>query len=278
MGERNRAEGWKHAKLSGHENEAMVESITSSDSALQQRILACGKKTGATVESITFGGLKEKEVMCVLGGKTKSKTDMYVNLNDGSSINISIKKSPGGQVFLIGVDRFIEGFEKQFNKRIPDDVKRAISLYWGTVDDTKTIAETYGTKHKGYEIRKHRLVKSTLERYDANLTKVLLDWFNNNMSEIFDFCFARGLATNKSDWATVIWYRNELHENDIDDMFYVDDIKAKLPKTADYGTKMGGSTIQLPFGFVQWHSPTKAIPGSMQFHHNYSKIKELMEK
>ena len=277
MSERNRAEGWRHAKLSGHENEALVEGITRKDSVLQERILSCAKKTGATVKSIDFGGLKETDVSCVLGGKTKSKSDMHVYLEDGSSINISIKKSAGGQVFLIGVDRFIEGFEKQFNKVIPVDVKRAISLYWGTAADTKTIAEAYSTKNKLYEIRKHRLVKETLERYDANLTKALLDWFNDNMLEIFDFCFATGLATNKTDWATVIWYRNELAENDMDDLYYIDDIKGKLTKSAEYGTKTGGSTIQLPFGFVQWHSPKKVIPGCMQFHHSYEKIRDLMK-
>lgn len=277
MSERNRAEGWKHAKLTGHENEALVEAITRSNSALQERILACGKKPCATVKSIDFGGLKETDVPCILGGKTKSKTDMHVYLEDGTSINISIKKSAGGQVFLIGVDRFIEGFEKQFNKTIPVEVKRAISLYWGTADDTKAIVETYGKKNKAYELRKHRLVKETLDKYDANLTKALLDWFNDNLFEIFDFCFATGLATNKADWATVIWYRNELKENDMDDLFFVGDVKAKLTKTAEYGTKTGGSTIQLPFGFVQWHSPTKTIPGCMQFHHSYWKIKELME-
>lgn len=278
MSERNRAEGWKHAKLSGHENEALVESITRSDSALQEHILVCGKKQGATVKSIDFGGLKETDVPCILGGKTKSKTDMHLYLDDGSSINISIKKSAGGQVFLIGVDRFIEGFERQFNKSIPAEVKRAISLYWGTADNTRAIVETYGTNNKAYELRKHRLVKETLDRYDANLTKVLLDWFNDNLLEIFDFCFAAGLAANKSDWATVIWYRNELAENDMDDLFYIDDIKAKLKKSAEYGTMTGGSTIQLPFGFVQWHSPKKVIPGCMQFHHSFWKIKELMKK
>ena len=67
-------------------------------------------------------------------------------------------------------------------------------------------------------------------------------------------------------------------ENDMDDLYYVEDIKKKLTKTAEYGNKTGGSTIQLPFGFVQWHSPKKVIPGCMQFHHNYQKIKDLMEK
>ena len=43
MNGRNRAEGWKHAKLSGHKNEALVEAITEKDSSLQERLLSCGK-------------------------------------------------------------------------------------------------------------------------------------------------------------------------------------------------------------------------------------------
>ena len=277
MSERNRAEGWRYAKLTGHANEELVEGITRSDSALQARILACANKAGATVRSIDFGGLRETQVACVLGGKTKSKTDMHLYLEDGSRINISIKKSAGGQVFLIGVDRFIEGFEAQFHKAIPADVQRAMSLYWGTADDTADVIRRYSTVNRAYEITKHRLVKETLERYDADLARILLRWFNENMSEVFDFCFSGGLAANKSDWANIIWYRNELYENAMDDLFYVDDVKSRLTKTAEYGSKMGGSTIQLPFGFVQWHSPTNVIPGYMQFHHSYLKIKKLIE-
>ena len=202
---------------------------------------------------------------------------MHLFLKDNSSINISIKKSAGGQVFLIGVNRFIEGFEKQFKKAIPVNVKRAISLYWGTASDTKTIAEEYGGANKAYELRKHRIVKETLDRYDSSLSKALIDWFNDSILEIFDFCFSMGLATNESDWANVIWYRNELAENDMDDLYYIEDIKKKLTQTAEYGNKTGGSTIQLPFGFVQWHSPRKIIPGCMQFHHSYEKIKKLMQ-
>ncbi len=277
MNGRNRAEGWKHAKLSGHENEALVEAVTEKDGSLQERILSCGKKQGIEVVKIDFGGLKETDVDCILGGKTKSKTDMHLYLKDNSSINISIKKSAGGQVFLIGVDRFIEGFEKQFKKVIPVNVKRAISLYWGTASDTKTIAEEYGGANIAYELRKHRIVKETLDRYDSALSKALIDWFNDNILEIFDFCFSMGLATNESDWANIIWYRNELAENDMDDLYYIEDIKKKLTQTAEYGNKTGGSTIQLPFGFVQWHSPRKIIPGCMQFHHSYEKIKKLMQ-
>ena len=274
---RNRAEGWKHAKLSGHENEALVEAIVENDSDLQDRLLLCGGRPDGKIASVDFGGLKDHDVDCVLGGKTKSKSDMHIYLTDDDQINVSIKKSAGGQVYLIGVDRFIEGFETQFDTVIPTDVKRAISLYWGTAEDTIDIAEKYGNKNKSYEIRKHRLTKETLEAYDPYLSDILLQWFNDNIKEIFCFCFASGLASDSNEWADIVWYRNELDENDMDDMFNIKDIMDRISPTAEYGTRTGGSTIQLPFGFVQWHSPTKVIPGCMQFHHSFEKIYELMK-
>lgn len=277
MGGRNRAEGWKHAKLSGHENEALVESIVENDSDLQDRLLLCGGRPDGKIASVDFGGLKEHDVDCVLVGKTKSKSDMHIYLADGDQINVSIKKSAGGQVYLISVDRFVEGFETQFDTVIPTDVKRAISLYWGTAEDTIDIAEKYGNKNKSYEIRKHRLTKETLEAYDPYLSEVLLQWFNDNIKEIFCFCFASGLAADTNEWADIVWYRNELDENDMDDMFNIKDVMNRISPTAEYGTRTGGSTIQLPFGFVQWHSPTKVIPGCMQFHHSFEKIYELMK-
>lgn len=38
-----------------------------------------------------------------------------------------------------------------------------------------------------------------------------------------------------------------------------------------YGYKNGGTTIQLPFGFVQWHQ------SSMQFHHSFDKIRNILK-
>jgi hypothetical protein len=104
----------------------------------------------------------------------------------------------------------------------------------------------------------------------------LLEWFKLNTYELFDFCFSRGLAENEDDFANVIWYINELKENNVDEMFLIDDLSKYFAQEAhtatEYGNRFGGTTIQLAFGFVQWHSPRKVIPGEIQFHHNFSKI------
>lgn len=270
--DRNRSEGWKHAKLTGHENEELVTEDIKNDKVLQDRILHAAKKDGRTIVNIKVGGLTETEVESVFGDKTKSKTDMTITLDDGSVIGVSIKKSLGGQVYLISPDRFIQGFEKQFNKTIPENIKRAIALYWGTASDVSDIVNKYGSKNKDYELRKHRLTANTLKGYDEKLYKDLLIWFDDNMEDIYTFCFSSGLAKNKKDWADLVWYKNDLNEVEVDEVINIMDTKIKLKHRAYYGSRTGGSTIQLPFGFVQRHSPTKKIPGDMQFHHSYEDI------
>ena len=272
---RNRAEGWQHAKLTGHQNEKLIAELTKNDALVQQRLLSCAHLSGVSIESVEYGGLCETDVECILGGKTKSKTDMWLHLSNGNRLNVSIKKDVGGQVFLIGIDRFIEGFETQYRKTIPDNVRRAISLYFGSAPDTIDIIENYGGRNQNLELRKHRLVADTLKAYDNNLYYCLLQWFNDNIFEIFDFCFARGLASNPVDWAQIVWYKNMVGENQFDTMIYLPDLQGHIPPSSEYGTRNGGSTIQLPFGFVQWHSPRKVIPGNLQFHHTFSKVKEL---
>ena len=177
---------------------------------------------------------------------------------------------------MIGIDRFIEGFELQYKKEIPEAVKRALYLYFGSAEDTIDIINRFGGANKTLEIRKHRLVGDTLRAYDADLYNGLLQWFNDNIVDLFDFCFAKGLARNPQDWAHIVWYKNMIGENQFDTIIYLPDITNRICATAEYGTRNGGSTIQLPFGFVQWHSPRKVIPGNLQFHHSYSKVLDFI--
>lgn len=279
MVKRNRAEGWQHAKISGHENENLIAELTLNDEQVRERLLKCAHISDVTIDRIEYGGLCETDIDCVLGGKTKSKTDMWLYLSNGKRLNVSIKKEDKGQVFLISTARFISGFEKQYNKTVPACVKRALSLYFGSASDIIEIIDEYAcdSAYKTLERRKHRLVAETLDLYSNELYKCLIDWFNEHIAEIFDFCFSKGLAKNEEDWAHIIWYKNMIGENEFDKMIFISDIANKLPPNAEYGTKNGGSTIQLPFGFVQWHSPRKVIPGNIQFHHSYKKLKQISE-
>lgn len=277
---RDRAEGWKHAKLTGHKNEEIVCELINKDKDIQKRILIAAHKDYETFVHAACGGLNETNVLSIFGDTTKSKTDIYVQLDNGETINISLKKEKGGQVYLIGPRRFIEGFEKQYNVKIPDDIQRAIGLFWGCEDDVIDIVARYSTIYKDYETRKHRLVAKTLKEYDIELSDSLIEWFSRNIANLFDFCFSKGLAANEKDWAHLVWYRNEISEDgeDVDTLLNIKDLKNKLANFSEFGKKTGGSTIQLPFGMVQWHSPTKKIPGDMQFHHSYEKIMEAIKE
>lgn len=278
MSDRNRSEGWKYAKLSGHTNEEKVASLTKSDKKTQERILNCVHINDVHIIDVKYGGLTETNVPCIFDGEsTKSKTDMWINLSNNKTIKVSIKKDTGGQVYLITIDRFIKGYEIQFNEKIPTDVKKAINLYFGSDKETDIpkIIQKYSSKNEkliDLQIRKHRLVADTLKKYDEKLFNTLINWFDTSSKNLFDFCFSKGLASNKNDYADIVWYINLVGDLELDTMINLKDTIKSMPKDTHYGVANGGSTIQLPFGFVQWHSPTKVIPGCLQFHHNFDKI------
>lgn len=274
---RNRASGWKHAKLSGHANEASVNKLLNEDIEYQQDFLI---RTGYQNEKIvrsTIGGLHETNVIGVLGKKTKSKTDLKVYCESGKQINVSIKKSLGGQVYFVRAGLFFDVFEKQFNKSIPQNVKRAIELFWASSIDAVQIIEQFGDKSKSkdydMQIRHHSLNAATLKSYNATLYNDMLLWFENNAFELTQLAFSMGAAKESSEWSEFVWYINTLGENEIDEIFCINDICSAAIKVSKeetyYGASNGGTTIQLPFGFVQWHQ------GQMQFHHNYEKVKRL---
>ena len=63
----------------------------------------------------------------------------------------------------------------------------------------------------------------------------------------------------------------------VDTFFTLDSIQSKIStEEIVYGTKNGGSTIQLPFGFVQWHDPGNKGNHNLQFHHKYKKLIKLL--
>ena len=89
---RNRAEGWQHAKITGHENERIIAELTENDTEVQQRLLNCAHLNNVMIEGVEYGGLCETDVECIFGGRTKSKTDMWLYLSNGKRLNVSIKK------------------------------------------------------------------------------------------------------------------------------------------------------------------------------------------
>lgn len=277
---RDRASGWQYAKLSGHRNEDKVKLLFNKDDYCRH---FSERLNIPQIKDVVISGLHEQNTNCILGGSTKSKTDLTLNHTDNSTTCLSIKKSWGGQVFLISVNRFIDGYERQFNTFINEDIKDTLYLYFYGSPKTREILEepkaTYGQSQSliNYQKRKNRLTWETLEKYDQNKAKSLLNWFKENIGNIADLCFSRGLASENCEWADYIWYINLLSEDNdnTDDIYKIDDIKKASTINAELmiepGHTNGGSTIQLPFGFVQWHQ------GKMQFHHSLEKIRTIVK-
>ena len=276
--QRNRASGWKHAKLSGHSNEGCVKELLDTDKQYCTDFLKRIGYGNETVRSTSIGGLHETNVPGVTGKITKSKTDLKIFCNSGKVINVSIKKSLGGQVYFVRAGLFIQVFETQFNKCIPEDVKRAIYLFWAVADDAVDIVEKFGDKSDvksfALQIRHKSVNASTLRAYDQHLYNALRNWFADNIYELTKLSFAMGAAAERDEWCEFVWYINLLGENDVDAVFHIEDICRGAASVAEkktyYGDSNGGTTIQLPFGFVQWHQ------AQLQFHHSYDKLCSLM--
>ena len=147
-----------------------------------------------------------------------------------------------------------------------------------------------------YEKNKRRMTFDTMQKMGGEVKEAsdaMLQWFKENIHNIALFCFSRGLAKESSDWAHYVWYVNTVDPKvQMDELFDVNWLAKLMESHTDnvsYGQTRGGTTIQLPFGFVQWHFPgekTKRAeaeargenfktPGCLQFHHSYNKLHSL---
>lgn len=280
MAPRNREAGWKHAKLSGHTNEAFVKELLDTNIEYREEFLKRIGYGNDSIRSTSIGGLRETNVPGILGKKTKSKTDLKIFCNSGKTITVSIKKSLGGQVYFVRAELFIEVYEKHFGEKIPANVQRAIKLFWASADDATEIIKKYGdkadTKSYNLQVRHESLNATTLKAYDKKLYDAMLTWFTDHAYKLTKLAFTMGAAKDPKEWSEFVWYINLLGENDTDEIFHIEDICDAAVKVARretfYGDSNGGTTIQLPFGFVQWHQR------KLQFHHSYAKICSLLEE
>ena len=265
---RDRSAGWTHAKLSGHQNEKEVCRKIATFTSIK------ALNPAHTIKDAEFGGIAEGRVPGILGKATKSKTDITLTWDDDSTTNISLKKSLAGQVYLIKASRFIQGFEMHYEK-IDDLVKMGLLLFFGEHPDVGRILSKHRSPDRqiqAYQERKERLVWSTMMSFDRATAMALLGWFRAKIGTIADFCFSKGLAADSRDWARYVWYKNLMGEHDVDRLFAIDGLTALCGQNShlvEVGDRGGGTTIALPFGFVQWHQ------GQMQFHHRFEDIENL---
>lgn len=169
----------------------------------------------------------------------------------------------------------MQGFKNHYNKTIPPNVVLALKLFFGEVETAAKLLSgqpILDIEIRRYENRKKRFVWKTLSNYNEKLADDLLEWFKENIGLITNFCFSKGLASDPQEWAGFIWYKDLVDGGGIDQCIEIDELCAACDlakKSIKPGTRGGGTTILLPFGFVQWHQ------GKMQFHHSLEAIRQL---
>lgn len=283
---RNRAEGWTHAKRSGHRHESEVAARLQSDLVFANELsVKCFSEKLGRPAKVSGGGASAEHVEDLFGARTNGKPDLYVEWSAQRAARISLKKSSGGQVFLTSVPRFVIGFEKQFGVQVPTKVRTVLELFIGgnklQLQKAMNGKRFCGPFHRrsGISQEEHqvRLLGLTLEKYFPSEWSATLKWFTENIGDLAEFVFARGYASKKTDFATHIWYLDQNHTPQFNLVIPVAQIKAGATKKQTevrVGDRNGGSTIQLPFGFLQMHAPRSE--NLMQFHHNLEKVRSLV--
>ena len=280
---RNRSEGWRHAKLDGHANEEQfAELLTKNREFVSDIEKYITKSTPKGSPKIIVDGTKHVE--SIFGDITTSKVDVTLNWSSGEQINISVKKSDSGQVWLVSVSRFISAIEFYLNEKLDSEVRIGLSLFIGgtnlkNYESYFSQAIEFDKKHNRkfveQEIHQSRLVaKSIAERFPS-VWESTLDFFNTNMGLITNLSFAQGLAKSEKDAADVIIYNKQSEGQSV---FLISRLIEKAISNSRIGSvsagpKNGGSTLQLPTGSLQMHHPQD--DNLLQFRHEYKKISKL---
>ncbi len=280
---RNRSEGWTHAKVDGHVNEVEFGKELFSDPVMISEIIAVSG-INAPKESPTVRVDGNKHVTSIFGDSTVSKVDLQLHWSSGEYINISLKKSDAGQVWLISVPRFFSTVEHHLGRSLDSDVKSGISLFIGgkNLSDCMSLYEAAleaDTKNipkiANQEIHQKRLVALSIKDHYPDIWNATIDFFNSNIELITSLSFSMGLAKSKEDSAQVVVYNNASAGANV---FNIHEIVAFAHESVivtpiDSGPMNGGSTLLLPTGFLQMHHPQG--DNQLQFHHQYKKISSL---
>lgn len=279
---RSRSEGWRHAKLDGHANEReFADSLINNPefvSAIEKHL----KMSPKGLPEISVDGAKH--VQSIFDDMTTSKVDLAIKWSDGQLVNISLKKSSSGQVWLVSVPRFISAIEFHLNQKIDLEVRTGISLFIGGTN-LSNYEEFFNKaldcdRHQNpsiaeQEFHQSRLVANSIKANFPSIWESTIDFFNVNIGLITKLSFAQGLAKSRNESADVIIYNKAIDGKSIFPIDKIIEDAISFTKTSPIapGPKNGGSTLQLPTGFLQMHHPQGE--NLLQFHHRYKKISTL---
>ena len=270
-------------KVSGHKNEEMIAEALNKNIAFRTHFCERIGMNASDFVAATAGGRHAPQVESIIGGKTAEKTDVRIMWQGGALTNISLKKDAAGQVYLVTARNFVSVYEAQYNVTVPDKVRRALALFIGEAEDSKAILDATDLSVDGEKVRSiayeqnHRLVFEVIRNYDANMASMLLDWLKKQIASVCELCFSAGAVKDRDKWANVLWYKNlvDADGQGLDFLVPISRVVSALVKNGDKniverGPKNAGSTIQLPFGHLQYHLK------QLEFYQQLKKIQSLL--
>lgn len=270
-------------KMSGHKNEEMIAEALNRNAAFRAHFCERIGVNESDFVAATAGGRCAPQVESVIGGKTAEKTDIRILWKGGSLTNISLKKDAAGQVYLVTARNFVAVYEAQYNVTVPDKVRRALALFIGEAEDSRAILDATDISVDGEKVRgiayeqNYRLVFEVIRNYDATMASMLLDWLKKQIASVCELCFSAGAVRDRDKWANVLWYKNlvDADGQGLDFLVPINRIVSALVKNGnrnvvERGPKNGGSTIQLPFGHLQYHLK------QLEFYQQLKKIQSLL--
>ena len=272
-------------KKSGHLNEEMIAKELNDNRAFRAHFCERVGIGASEFVAATAGGKNAAFEDGVLGRKTAGKTDVVVMWKGGYFTNVSIKKSTEGQVYLVTARNFISVYSAQYHATIPENVARALALFIGEAADSKAILEATSLSVDGEKAREQawrqnfRLMFEVLRAYDPVMADALLRWLKEKIVSVTELCFSAGAVKDRDRWAHVLWYKNlvDVEGQGLDYMVPIKNVLLALEKSpeknvVERGPLNAGSTIQLPFGHLQYHQK------QLEFYQQLVKIQELLAR
>jgi hypothetical protein len=277
MSERTRSEGWQFAKLDGHRNEEELGVILRESPELTNLLHEIVFQEDQINEpTVLVDG--SKHVPSILGSSTTSKIDIDL-VWARRKLGLSVKKSNAGQVWLVGLDKFFKAVTLKTGQTTPKDVEMVLSLFIGgenlaefQQEFSDGLDRSVNERFYEQQVHQNRLVLNSIDKIIPEALSTTFEFLRENLRIMTELMFFSGLASKSEDCAQIVIY-NQVYSGP--NVFSKADLLTSVDSTANLerlvpGDRNGGSTIQLPTGFLQMHKPQGK--NLLQFHHSYEKV------
>ena len=214
------------------------------------------------------------------GNARAGKVSFSVFWKDGKRTNFRTRTGSFGQIHLEVPNSFISNFTKRFGTAIPQKVQDALLLFTGCHPDTEQIWASLPERRSTPDARQsevlpnaaqvrslesqyfHRLVLSSIFLHDPKTATAFVEWLAKETPRLFEYCFIRGGFPSKTDSVDWLLFPDKLDE--LAGCTFID-LQAlsrkverlslkELESLVSPGDKGRiGSTIDLPFGNLQYH-------------------------